>query len=304
LNVSEFLFCNRTQYGAAVIAVHRSGNRVHELPGKIKLQAGDVMLLEAGQSFLANTSRLDGAFALIAEVDNSSPPRFRMLFPAVILTIGAYACYVAKLSSLWGTAMVASILMVILGVLSEQEARAAIRWEIYLTIAPAFGVGEALVKSGVAGAVASFLVRVGDAIGMGNAGLLGAVYLATVLISQLVANNAAAALIFPIAMDAAERVGMDLTLMAYTIMLAASAAFMTPFGYQTNLMVMGPGGYTTLDYLIFGTPMQIVLLFATTFFLVTPAWYFCWLGSLAVLVAVSVFRIWQDKMTMRKHKSS
>jgi di/tricarboxylate transporter len=227
-----------------------------------------------------------------------------MLIPALILTFAAYGCYVAKLSSLWGTAMVAAILMVMLGVLSEAEARSAIKWEIYLTIAPAFGVGQALVNSGVAGAVASFLVQVGNAIGFGNAGLIGAVYLSTVLISQVVANNAAAALIFPIAMNAAELVGIDLTLMSYTIMLAASAAFMTPFGYQTNLMVMGPGGYTTLDYLIFGTPMQIVLVFATTIFLVTPKWYLCWLGSLVLLIVVSVIRILQDKATMRKHYSS
>jgi di/tricarboxylate transporter len=95
-------------------------------------------------------------------------------------------------------------------------------------------------------------VKIGTAVGIGDAGLLSAVYISTVLISQLVANNAAAALIFPIAMGVAESEGIDLALMGYTIMLAASAAFMTPFGYQTNLMVMGPGGYSTTDFLIFG----------------------------------------------------
>lgn len=100
----------------------------------------------------------------------------------------------------------------------------------------AFGVGQALINSGVASAIASFLVKVGTAMGIGSAGLLGAVYLATVLTSQLVANNAAAALIFPIAMDAADRADIDHLLMAFAIMLAASPAFMTPFGYQTNLI--------------------------------------------------------------------
>jgi Na+/H+ antiporter NhaD/arsenite permease-like protein len=150
------------------------------------------LLLEAGKSFFMNNkNHHDEAFTLIAEVEDSSPPRFRMLIPAVLLTISAYVCYMFKLSSLFGTAMVAAILMVMLGVLSESEARSAVRWEIYLTIAPAFGVGQALINSGVAGAMANFLVQLGHMMGIGNAGLLGAVYVATVLISQVVANNAA-----------------------------------------------------------------------------------------------------------------
>jgi di/tricarboxylate transporter len=218
----------RTQYGAAVIAVQREGQRVHEHPGNVKLHAGDVLLCEAGPSFASNKVQHDRSFALVAEVEDSAPPRLRMLIPAIVITAGAYGCFMAKLSSLWGCAMVAGILMVMLGIMSESEARNAIQWEIFLTIASAYGIGSALVNSGVAAAVASFLVKVGNAIGLGDAGLLGAVYLSTVLISQLVANNAAAALIFPIAMGAAESTGTDLKLMSYTIMLAASAAFMTP----------------------------------------------------------------------------
>ena len=296
--VKELKF--RSTFGAAVIAVHRQGRRVHELPSNIKLQAGDVLLLEAGKSFLGNNkNRHDTGFTLVAEVENSTPPRFRMLIPAVVLTVGAYVCYMLKLSSLFGTAMTAAILMVACGVLSEAEARAAIQWPIYLTIAPAFGVGQALINSGVASAMSSFLVKVGTAMGIGQAGLLGAVYLATVLMSQVVANNAAAALIFPIAMGAAEAAGIDQLLMAFAIMLAASAAFMTPFGYQTNLMVMGHGGYSTADFLIFGTPMQVVLLFVSTAALVVRPWWITWLVSFAALVVVCVFRVLQDTKKIR-----
>jgi di/tricarboxylate transporter len=292
----------RTQYGAAVIAVQREGQRVHEHPGQIKLQAGDVLLLEAGPSFMANRVQQDRSFALVAEVQDSAPPRLRMLIPAIVLMVGAYAAYMAKLSTLFGTAMVAAILMVALGVLSESEARAAIQWEIYLTIASAFGIGTALVNSGVAGAVANFLVKIGNGVGIGDAGILGAVYISTVLISQLVANNAAAALIFPVAMDAAEQTGTDLVLMSFTIMLAASAAFMTPFGYQTNLMVMGYGGYNTKDFLVFGTPMQIVLWIASTVFLVSPSWI-CWIVTFAIFVTASFYRVMTD-LKITKQKSS
>ncbi len=287
----------RATYGAAVISVSREGKRVHELPGNIKFHAGDVLLLEAGKTFMDAKNQYD-AFTLISVVQNSSPPRFRMLFPAVFLTVAAYVCYMAKwpVPTLFGTAMVAAIFMVMMGVLSEAEARAAIRWEIYLTIAPAFGVGQALINSGVAGTMANFFVNVSEKMDIGSAGLLGAIYFATVLMSQVVANNAAAALIFPIAMDAAEKSGVDLELMSFAIMLAASAAFMTPFGYQTNLMVMGPGGYSTGDYLILGTPMQLLLTVVTTISLVTSAWwYLVWMASLAVLVGVSLFRYLMER---------
>jgi Trk K+ transport system NAD-binding subunit len=289
----------RANYGAAVIAVSREGKRVHELPGNIKFHAGDVLLLEAGKTFMdANKKSQYDAFTLISVVEDSSPPRFRMLFPAVFLTVAAYVCYMVKwpVPTLFGTAMVAAILMVMLGVLSEAEARAAIRWEIYLTIAPAFGVGQALINSGVAGTMANFFVNVSEKMNIGDAGLLGAIYFSTVLMSQVVANNAAAALVFPIAMDAAEKVGIDLEVMAFAIMLAASAAFMTPFGYQTNLMVMGPGGYSTGDFLILGTPMQLVLTVVTTISLVNPTrWYLVWLASLAVLICVSLFRYLSER---------
>jgi di/tricarboxylate transporter len=263
---------------------------------------------------------------LIAEVEGSAPPRMSMLIPALILTVGAYACYVAKLSELIACAMVAAILMVITGILSESEARDAIQWQIYLTIAAAFGIGEALVNSGLANSVAILLVRLGDAVGIGDAGLLGAIYLSTVLISQCVANNAAAALIFPIAMEAAVLSGIDRELMAINIMLAASAAFMTPFGYQTNLMVMGPGGYSTLDYLIFGTPMQIVLALISVYAQVSPLWVSWSIGkptclvdvfhrshmpcptlffytAFTVLVVAAAFRVMQDRRQL-KYKMS
>jgi Trk K+ transport system NAD-binding subunit len=316
----------RTSYGAAVIAVHREGRRVHELPGNIKLQAGDVLLLEAGKSFIvANKNQYDHAFTLMAEVEGSSPPRFRMLIPAIVLTVSAYATYMAKLSSLFGTALAASILMVILGVLTEEEARASIRWEIYLTIAPAYGVGSALINSGVAHSMSSFLVRVGNGMCIGDAGILGSVYLSTVIMSQMIANNAAAAMIFPIAIGAAEAGGIDVVLMAFGIMLAASAAFMTPFGYQTNLIVYGPGGYKvwfsfvlplpashdvitlnlstlhchdsiqTTDYLKIGTPMQVALTVISTWALAEKKWWLVWLVSSSILAAVCIFRIVRDR---------
>merc|ERR1712176_552258 len=139
-----------------------------------------------------------------------------------------------------------------------------------------------------AGAVAGFLVTIGTSV-QGSAGLFAAVYLATFLISNVVTNNAAAALIFPIAMNAAEQTDTDVTLMSYCVMLGASASFMSPFGYTTNLMIYGPGGYKYNDFLVIGTPMQIVLWILSVALLTTTTgsnFYVSWLICLGLLLLV------------------
>merc|ERR1719162_1044263 len=177
--------------------------------------------------------------------------------------------YTAGVTSLLVSGLIASILMVGFGILSQQEARDAINWDVYVTIACAFGIGTALTNSGVAGGIADGLVKLGQAINIGDAGLFGAVYFATFLISNVVTNNAAAALLFPIAMDAAEATGADRQKMSYILMLGASASFMSPFGYTTNLLIYGPGGYKYMDFVVIGTPMQLVLWIVTVFLLAT-----------------------------------
>ena len=158
----------RTHYGAAVIAVHREGNRVHEHPGNIKLQAGDVLLLEAGPTFISKNAENNRSFALLAEVEDSAPPRLRLFALAVFLTVTMLVVYTAQGTSLLITALIAGILMVSFGVLSQQEARDAIKWDIFVTIGAAFGVSSALTNSGVAKGLAGFLVDVGQAIGIGG----------------------------------------------------------------------------------------------------------------------------------------
>lgn len=285
----------RTRYGAAVIAIHREGKRVYDHPGKVKLHAGDVLLLEAGPTFIQRNADNDRSFALLSEVEDSAPPRLRLLIPALALACAMLAVFTAGVASLLVCSLVAAILMVCIGILTQQEARDAVNWDIYITIACAFGIGTALTNSGVAGGVADFLVNVGKAVGLGDAGLYGAVYFATFLISNVVTNNAAAALIFPIAMDAAEQSGVDQLLMSYCLMLGASASFMSPFGYTTNLLIYGPGGYKYKDFLRIGTPMQIVLWILSVALLAQDSsglpWYLSWIITSMILLVVSVARI-------------
>ena len=281
----------RTRYGAAVIAVQRQGNRVHDHPGRVVLQAGDVLLLEAGPSFVAKNANIDKSFALLSEIKDSAPPRLRLLIPALLLTAVALTVYTADVASLLVCALIAAILMVFFGILTQQEARDAINWEVYITIASAFGIGTALTNSGLAGNIADFLVSVGNVLAIGDAGLFGAVYFATFLISNVVTNNAAAALIFPIAIDSAEQTGADVLLMSYCVMLGASASFMSPFGYTTNLLIYGPGSYKYADFLRIGTPMQIVLWIFSIALLTIEEAYMGWIISFAIFFVVILFRM-------------
>jgi di/tricarboxylate transporter len=128
------------------------------------------------------------------------------------------------------------------------------------------------------------------------AGLYGAVYFATFLISNIVTNNAAAALMFPIAIKVAEdeSLGVSPLLMAYCLMLSASASFMSPFGYQTNLLIYGPGGYKVVDFLKIGTPLQLILWIFTTLILTNPlgVWWPSWVGTgvmFIIVVAALIF---------------
>lgn len=295
----------RTRYGAAVIAVHREGKRVYEHPGKVKLQAGDVLLLEAGPTFVVRNADTDRSFALLSEVENSAPPRLRLLLPALFITVAMLAIFTAGVSSLLICALIASMLMVVLGILSQQEVRDAINWDVYLTIASAFGLGTALTNSGISGNLAIFLVNLGEAVGIGFAGLYGAVYFATFLLSNIVTNNAAAALVFPIAMDVVDQAGADKVIMSYTLMLGASASFMSPFGYTTNLLIFGPGGYKTKDFLKIGTPMQIVLWIISVLFLSFDKsfpWYWSWVITLCCLLLVILFRGFGSNLSLSKIK--
>ena len=158
----------RNLYGAAVIAIHREGKRVQDHPGRVKLQAGDVLLLEAGPSFLERNLDNSRSFALLAEVKDSAPPRLQKLIPALFFTTAMLAIFTGGVTSLLICALVTSVLMIMTGILSEQEARDAVNWEVYITIASAFGIGTALTNSGVAGGVADFLVTVGQGLGIGG----------------------------------------------------------------------------------------------------------------------------------------
>jgi len=134
------------------------------------MSAGDVLLLEAGPSFIKNNNDSDRSFALLAEVENSAPPRLRMLIPAVVLLIATLVVASVGLCSLLISGLFCAILYVAIGILSQQEARNALNWFVFVTVGASFGIGTAMENSGFSTLVANGFVAVGNAVGLGDAG--------------------------------------------------------------------------------------------------------------------------------------
>jgi len=263
----------RSLYNAVVIAVARHGERVRGKIGDIVLHAGDTLLLEAHPSFVGE-HRNSRHFYLVSRVENSSPPRYDRARIALAILLGMVL--LVTLSESWGAlkitlgrstldlgqitmlkaAMVAAALMVLTRCVRIEEARRTIDWQVLVAIACALGIGQALDRSGAADMVTdAVFANVG-----GNPRLaLAMIYGVTLLATEILTNNAAAALMFPFAMATAGHLGADVRPFVICVMMAASCGFATPIGYQTNLMVYGPGGYRFSDYLRIGVPLDLLV---------------------------------------------
>jgi di/tricarboxylate transporter len=259
----------RSLYNAAVIAVARQGERIRKKIGDIVLRPGDTLLLEADPSFV-DRQRNSRDFFLVSRLPNSQPLRHeRALFAMGILAAMVTAVTLEWVSMLEG-AMLAAGLMLLTRCVSGTAARSSVDWQVLIAIAASFGLGRALDKTGAAHFVAENLI----ALAHGDPWMtLVVVYLVTMVFTELITNNAAAVLVFPVAVSTAQALGVSFTPFAIAIMMAASASFSTPIGYQCNLMVYGPGGYRFTDYLKVGIPLNLSMAVVTV--LLAPlAWPF------------------------------
>lgn len=245
----------RGLYNAVVIAVARNGRRIRKKVGDIVLRPGDTLLLETRPSFLEQ-HRNSRDFLLVSPLENFKLPRHERSWVALgIIGLMVLTVTMGWLSML-KAAMLAAGLMIITRCTTGQIARRAIDWQVLVVIAASFGIGTALHTSGAAQTIAASIISgAGGSLWM----VLGMVYLITALFSAIVTNNAAAVLMFPIALASANNLAVDVLPFAITIMVAASTSFSTPIGYQTNLMVYGPGGYRFTDYLRMGLPLTLLV---------------------------------------------
>ncbi|MBI3993894.1 MAG: SLC13 family permease [Candidatus Lambdaproteobacteria bacterium] len=259
----------RTRYNAVVIAVSRNGERVPGRIGDIVLRAGDALLLETHPSFVEH-HRNSSDFFLVSRLDAAGPPTTRQAPIASAILVAMVAVAALGLLSMLQAAFLAAAAMLLTRCCSEETARRSIDWPLLLAIGASFGLGRALEETGAAGITARLLLSPA-----GNNPWLALIliYGVTMGVSELVTNNAAAIIMFPIAMATAAALHVSHQPFAIALMIAASAAFATPLGYQTNLMVYGPGGYRFGDFLRMGIPLNL-LLWAITCTLTPLVWPF------------------------------
>jgi di/tricarboxylate transporter len=247
----------RTRYNGVVIAVHRNGHLLTNTKiGDIEIQSGDTLLIETHPRFVEEQrDRRD--FFLISPIPDSMPVRHERAWLALAILAAMVAAAATELLTMLNAALLAAGAMVAMRCCSSTHARQSIEWRVLLVIGSAIGLGAAMHMSGAAHAIAHGLI---DLAGGHPWLVLLMVYFATTMFTEMLTNNAAAVLMVPIALAAAAGLEVSVLPFVLCIMIGASASFATPIGYQTNLMVYGPGGYRFSDYLRFGLPLNALVL--------------------------------------------
>jgi di/tricarboxylate transporter len=244
----------RDRYGAVVLAVARGGERVSGNLGNIRLKTGDVLLLEARPAFVSR-QRYAKDFLLINDLETDTPRHNRAYLSwGILLVLVGFAA--SGMLSMLNAALLGAALMVLTGCCSVGQAQKAVDVPVMLTIAAAFALGAALETTGAAGFMAKGILSASS----GNPLLtLLLVYIAVSVLTEVITNNAAAVLVLPVVLSMTTAMGIPPEPFVIAVMMAASASFATPLGYQTNMMVFGPGGYRFMDFVKVGLPMNVFI---------------------------------------------
>ncbi|OZC37835.1 SLC13 family permease [Marinobacter vinifirmus] len=244
----------RDRYGAVVLAVARGGERVSGNLGNIRLKPGDVLLLEARPAFVSR-QRYNKDFLLINDLETETPRHDRawLSWGILLVLVGLAACSVL---SMLNAALLGAAMMILTGCCTVGQAQKSVDVPVILTIAASFALGAALEETGAATFMAEGIL----ALSTGQALLtLFLVYCAVSFLTEVITNNAAAVLVIPVVLSMTNSMGVPAEPFVIAVMMAASASFATPLGYQTNMMVFGPGGYRFSDFVKVGLPMNLLV---------------------------------------------
>ena len=245
------------RYQATVVAIHRAGEPVHGHLAKAPLKPGDTLMVIADQGF-GDRWRGRNDFLLVSRLGAPAPPLSRKA--VVVLGVAAAVVVGAGLEVLpiLHLSLLGALALVVFGILTPNDAKDSIDFDVIVVIGAAFGLAAAVDSSGLGGSAADLVASVVG--GFGAHGAMAGIIVTTIALSSIITNNAAAALVLPIALTTAADFGVEPRAAAVAVALSASASFMTPIAYQTNLMVYGPGGYHFGDYARLGTPLTVVVL--------------------------------------------
>ncbi|MBT2569814.1 SLC13 family permease [Planococcus sp. ISL-110] len=252
----------RSRYDAGVMAVHRNNERIKSKVGDIILRPGDTLLLLAGTGFVEKYQQSNDFYVVSSMKTPKSLQESRFVgWFSLLVLLGAIALVVVGWLSMFKAMALAVLILLVTKSISMDDAKNDVQFNVLLLIASAFGVGAAMTKTGLAQWAADGLLAIGQPFGL--LAILVLIYLLTSIFTELITNSAAAVLMIPIGIEIASNLQLDPIGFAVIITIAASASFVTPIGYQTNLIVYGPGGYRFMDYVKVGTPLSILVMSVT-----------------------------------------
>ncbi|MCA9050097.1 MAG: SLC13 family permease [Planctomycetaceae bacterium] len=249
----------RSHYNAAIIAVHRNGVRLTGKIGDMRLQPGDTLLLESTSDFIEQ-QRNSRHFFLVSEVQNSAPVQHdrawlaRLVMFAFIVAASVFGSLKVR-DAAFLASLPAAMLMILFRCTRAADARRSIDWNVILVMGAGLGIGEAMAASGTDRMITANMAKIFSS----PHAMLIAVYTLSVMLTNMITAKAAAMLVLQIALAAAATMHVDAQPLIIAVIMGAAGSFATPFGYQTNMMVYGPGGYHSSDYLRLGIPLSIIV---------------------------------------------
>ena len=251
------------RYDATVIAIQQHGVTVQERLAELSFRVGDLLLVRGTTSALQRLAD-DPGFVPMAEVKAEAGNRPRARVAAAIMA-GVVLSASFGVLDIMTAALTGVILMVFTRCVHVEEIYGEVEWLVIFVLAGLIPLGVALETTGAAELLASWVVTLTSP--LGEIGLIAAFYLMTAVMTAVVSNAATAVMLTPVAIFAATQGGLNPYALLVAVMFGASASFVTPFGYQTNVMIYGPGGYRFMDFVKVGGPLNLLLLVTATIFI-------------------------------------
>jgi len=263
----------RRRFGSFILAVRREGEILRRKIAHIILRSFDTLLVYGPREKIKELSD-SGNFIVLGEID-ATLQKNRFWWVSLAVVVSAVTLAALGMVPILKGALVGMILLMILRVISTNEAYQSINWQVIILIAALIPIGIVIQNSGTASWLASAM---NNAVNMFEPALqpvvlVSLIYLVTMILTEMASNAATAIIMTPIALSAAAQMGLDPKPFIFSVCFAASASFITPIGYQTNLMVYGPGGYKFSDYVKVGLPLAITLWVMATY-LIPIMWPF------------------------------
>lgn len=250
----------RQRYDATVLALRRGGELIRQRMDNSPLHVGDTLLVQATAESINRLSQ-NRNFIVAQEVERPDYRESKIPIAVGIVT-GVVALAALGVVPIVVSALGGAVAMVATGCLRPPEVYEAVQWDVIFLLAGVIPLGIAMERTGAAKLLADLIVMSADV--LPAIGVLAVFYIGTALLTNIISNNASVVLMIPVAIQAAGDIGANAFSFVLAVTFAASTAFMTPVGYQTNLMVYSPGGYRFMDYVKVGGPLQLLLTVVTT----------------------------------------